>query len=358
MRGGVDRLIVSRARGPDSPDSLRVPPRLDRVLGLPFDLRLEPCDRGVFDDLVASGAQRVGLDGVLAARGRRAWPALVRGAAAGGAFRWSVRDTFDATWWPQGIDVAEHRGRRILAVSWYSRPFRGVERGVRLTFVDLRSRYLPRYHHVLLAELGRDADGGIRMDPVVIHAGGIGWLGDRLLVADTFGGLREFHLDDLLLVRRPMFGYEHVLPQHSHHRARKAEGDRGMRFSFLSIEHSDGRPRIVAGEYGDGSRPDRLARFDLDGEGDRDGELKEPGLYRMQGVCIVDGIWYVTTSNGERRGGDLWVGIPGAMTRHRHVLPAGPEDLAYDRGAQRLWSLSEWPGRRRVFTIDPARWQG
>ena len=44
------------------------------------------------------------------------------------------------------------------------------------------------------------------------------------------------------------------------------------------------------------------------------------------------------------------------MKRHRHVLPAGPEDLAYDRATRRLWSLSEWPGHRRVFTIDPARW--
>ena len=127
-----------------------------------------------------------------------------------------------------------------------------------------------------------------------------------------------------------------------------------MRFSFLSVEHTDGPRRIVAGEYGDGSPPDRLVRFDLDSDG---GEVSEPGLYRMQGACIVDGTWYVTTSNGKRNGGDLWSGTLGAMTRHRHVLPAGPEDLAYDRGAKLLWSLSEWPGRRRVFTVDPARWK-
>jgi hypothetical protein len=325
------------------------------VLGLPFDLCSEPSDPRVLDDLIASGAQRVGLDGVLAARGRRAWPAIARGAAAGHAFRWSLRDTFDATWWPQGIDVAEHRGRRVVAVSWFAHPVHGVEHGARVTFVDLRSPRRPRYHHVLLAEPVREVDGGARLRPVAIHAGGIGWRDDRLLVADTFGGVREFHLDDLLLVPQPMLGYAHVLPQHSRHRADRVEGDRGMRFSFLSIEHGDGPPGIVAGEYGDGSRPDRLVRFDLDGGGG--GELHEPGLYRMQGACIVDDTWYVTTSNGRRDGGDLWVGTPGAMTRHRHVLPAGPEDLAYDRGARRLWSLSEWPGRRRVFMIDPSRWQ-
>ena len=317
------------------------------MTGLPFDLRVEPGDRGLVDRLAAQG-ERIGLAGVLAERGTRAWPAPVRGAAARGGFRWNLRDTFDTTWWPQGIDVAEHDGRRVLVVSWFAKPVGGVEQGVRVTFVDLRSRWFPRYHHVLLAEAIQDAGGTVRAEPIVIHAGGIAWLDDRLLVADTFGGLREFLLDDIL--RTPDGTI--VLPQNARHRARKAKGDRGMRFSFVSIEHTDGEPHIVAGEYGDGSRADRLARLRLGG----DGELHEPGIYRMQGVCIVDSTWYVTTSNGERRRGDLWVGHPGAFLRHRHVLPAGPEDLAYDRVTRRLWSLSEWPGRRRVFQVDPAQW--
>jgi hypothetical protein len=317
------------------------------VPGLPFDLSREAADRGNLDALVAAGALRIGLDGVLAERGTRAWRAWVRGSAAERGFRWNLRDTFDRTWWPQGVDVAEVAGGRVLAVSWYAQPVRGVERGVRLTFVDLRTRR-PRYHHVLLAEVGADAT----LSPVRIHAGGIAWLDDVILVADTFGGLREFRLDDLLRVREPFLGARHVLPQHAAHRAAAVAGDRGMRFSFVSIEHTDGPPWLVTGEYGDGRRADRLARLGLDGVG----EMHEPGLSRMQGVCIVDGTWYVTTSNGEWDGGDLWVGTPGALTRHRHVLPAGPEDLAYDRVARRLWSLSEWPGRRRVFTIDPARW--
>jgi hypothetical protein len=319
--------------------------------GLPFELRVEEADRDAVDELVAAGAARVGLAGVLAERGRRTVRAPARGTAVEQAFRWNLRDTFDASWWPQGIDAGDHAGRRVIAVSWFAKPVRGVERGVRLTFVDLQRR---RYHHVLLGDPVRDAGGGARVEPVVVHAGGIAWLEDRILVADTFGGLREFRLDDVLRVRQRMFGYDHVLPQYALHRARPAQGDRGMRFSFVSIEHTDGPPRLVAGEYGDGSRADRLVRLDLGGVG----EMHEPGLYRMQGVCIVDGTWYVTTSNGERSGGDLWVGTPGTMTRHRHVLPAGPEDLAYDRADGRLWSLSEWPGRRQVFTIDPARWTG
>jgi hypothetical protein len=311
---------------------------------IPFQLRAGPGDTGLVDALVAAGARRIGLDGLLAERGRRTWPAWVRGAAAGHGFRWSLRDTFDRVWWPQGIDVSEHDGRRVLAVSWFAR-----EVGTRLTFVDLRRR---RYHHVLLVQPVRDAAGGVALDPVVVHAGGIAWVGDRILVADTFGGLREFRLGDLL---RTADGSV-VLAQTSDYRARKAKGDRGMRFSFVSIEHGDGDLRLVAGEYGDGSRADRAARFSLDGAGDSDVEVHEPGIYRMQGIVIVDGTWYITTSNGEWDRGDLWAGHPGALVRHRHVLPAGPEDLAYDRTTRRLWSLSEWPGRRRVFQIDPARW--
>jgi hypothetical protein len=314
--------------------------------------------------LVAGGARRVGLTELLRRRGRRAWPAWVRGAAAHRAFRWNLRDTFDSTWWPQGIDLAEIGERRVLAVSWFAHPVRGVEMGVRLTFVDL-THTLPRYHHVLLVEPVRDAAGGIRLDPVVVHAGGIGWISGGILVADTFGGLREYRLDDLLQLETGVFGHTEVLPQHARYRAHRASGDRGMRFSFVSIEHGGDTPRLVAGEYGDGSRGDRLVRLDLDDTGRPDvdergrsipGELHEPGIWRMQGVCVVDGTWYLTTSNGPRRGGDLWVGAPGALTRYKSVLPAGPEDLAYEPVTGRLWSLSEWPGRRRVFSIDPGRW--
>jgi hypothetical protein len=328
------------------------------MTSVPFRLRAEPSAEGLVDAALATaGAERIGLDGLLTQPGRRAWPAWVRGAAAGHGFRWNLRDTFDGSWWPQGIDVAEHGEHRVLAVSWYAQPVRTVQRGVRLTFVDLRRARWPRYHHVLLVEPVADAGGAVHLDPVVVHAGGIGWLGDRVLVADTFGGLRVFRLDDLSRVTPAPFGYASVLPQHSRYRAEREKGDRAMRFSFVSIEHGGEGARIVAGEYGDGSRADRLARIGLD-EAEAPLEVHEPGVYRMQGVCIVDGTWYVTTSNGSRTRGDLWAGTPGNLRRHRHVLPAGPEDLAYDRAAGRLWSLSEWPGRRRVFTIDPRRWSG
>jgi hypothetical protein len=218
------------------------------VSGIPFSLRAEAGAAIVVPD----GAERIGLAGVLALPGSPLRRACVSGRAAERGWRWSRRDTADRVWWPQGIDVGDHAGRRVVAVSWYAR-----DAGTRVSFLDLARR---RYHHVELVDAGA---------PVVVHAGGIAWLGDRILVADTFGGLREFRLDDIL---RTPAGV--VLPQSARHRARSADGDRGMRFSFVSIEHGDGDPHLVAGEYGDGTRADRAARFTLGGEV----ELHETGL--------------------------------------------------------------------------------
>ena len=104
----------------------------------------------------------------------------------------------------------------------------------------------------------------------------------------------------------------------------------------------------MAGEYRNGTDDARLLRAELGGS------ITEVhgGPERMQGACVVDGIWYVTTSNGPLRAGDLWVGRPGALVRRAGVLPPGPEDLAHEPGSRRLWSVSEHPGSRWIYAIE------
>lgn len=280
-----------------------------------------------------TGLERVGLDGLLARGGRRArWAGMPGAAVSGGCgIRWPWREQRDRSWWPQGVDVRGH----IVAVSWHHK-VNGADDAARVTFIDLRDNRRPRFSHVQLV----DAE----LSPIPIHAGGIAWSGERLFIADTFGGLRHFDVGDIA-----RSGREYLLPQSGGYEASTTEGERRMRYSFVSLEHAASGPMLVAGEYRSGTDA-RLVRVPLDGGAET--ELHLPGMYRMQGVCVVDGTWYITTSNGRDGGGDLWVGQPGELVRHKAVLPPGPEDLAREPGTRRLWSASEYPGSRWVYAID------
>lgn len=341
-------------------------------------------------EALAAAHERVGLDGLLGGRGTRAVSTAVPAPAAGRGVRWSRRDVRDREWWPQGIDL-QHRGDRLVAaVSWYFKPRGGREVATRVSFVDLRDPRRPRYHHVLLVEAvgeaERTGEGGVRMAPIAVHAGGIAWHRDELHVADTFGGLRVFRVDDILRVTRPSglgawmrrwrdrvrplprrrdaaLGFDHVLPQSAGYTADTPTGVRRLRYSFVSLEHDAAAPHLVVGEYRNSDDEGRLVRLPIDPATGRVrasaeavlelDDVHEPRVMRMQGVCVVDGTWYLTTSEGTRRNGDLWIGRPGDLVRHRGALPPGPEDLAREPGTARVWTLTEQPGRRWVFPLAP-----
>ncbi|TPW75053.1 hypothetical protein [Schumannella soli] len=377
------------------------------------------------DGLLASGRQAAGASALLARLGWRRSDGLPRprrmsrirstAPAATHTLRWQWLDDRSQRWWPQGIEVIRHEGRRVLLVSWFAQKRRGASQGSRLSIVDLDVRR-PRYWNVLLvhAVVDEAAPSGVRFEPVEVHAGGIAFTGDRLLVAAASGGLREFRLGDLLLLDgsgragagipwaagRLPFGHRLVLPQH---RSYSSLGARGrLRFSFISLE--SGKPGgtadggtgtgtagafLVAGEFSSTPEGGRLLRIPLDADALLDGcgaddepdripidDVHQPGLRGLQGAVVVDGTWFLTSTNGDRRGGDLWVGgvgdgavrraaaddraaeleIVGGFVRHREVLPSGPEDIAVDPDRRRLWTHSEWPGRRRVVALDLRRW--
>jgi hypothetical protein len=139
------------------------------------------------------------------------------------------------------------------------------------------------------------------------------------------------------------------------------EGVEPLRYSFLSLTRENGRPELVAGEYGRGRMTTRLLRLDLDATGmpgaDPAGtcrpRLIEPGgVERMQGAVSVEGRLYVTTSNGTGGMGSVWVGRPGSLRRYPFALPPGPEDICYRPAGDRLWTVTEYPGRRFVLALD------
>jgi hypothetical protein len=219
-----------------------------------------------------------------------------------------------------------------------------------VTVVDLRDLRRPKYWHVLLVE-PRATPAGAIFDPVVIHAGGIALTGDRLLVAATFGGIREFRLANILRLpaRSRLLGHSHVLPQTAAYSP--ADGDdHRLRYSFLSLETGEREPsdvvRLVAGEY-DTAQDGRLARVELTESGAVSRQEIVPGISGMQGAALHRGTWFVSSSRGTEPG-ELWVGTPAGF-RREGPLPPGPEDLAVWPERNQVWSVTEWPGKRWVF---------
>ena len=326
------------------------------------------------------GFRRVGLRAVIADTNRTARRVDVPAEAAAEGFTWDPRDTESHRWWPQGIttsaDAYGHEdtagrfnGRAVLLTSWYAHGGFGRRLlGSRITVVADVDSQAPSYRHVLLVEPVKVGPMHL-FRPVRVHAGGIVWYGDHLFVAGSDAGIRVFRLDDITHVRNRVRarGYRYVLPQASTYDADQDPDQTALTYSFLSLDRGPEIDRLVAGEYGTkGSGSHRLVRYPLDRDtqllrGDEQGrsvalELHESQPDRMQGATLVGDTWVVTASAGEGRPGDLWVGRPGHLRRHRGVLPTGPEDVAHWPQRRQVWSLSEWPGRRWVFGIDVDPW--
>ena len=321
-------------------------------------------------DALAGLCPRVGVAGVLGDLDRRARRTWAPGLRVRRALTWDRHDNGDRTWWPQGVTNSYRTevSQDVLLVAWYSK----AGEGSRVTVLDLASR---RYRHVLLVEPTLSADGVPGVRPVRAHAGGIVWQAPYLHVAATRKGFLTFRLDDLLRVpeweadspRVETLGYRYVLPVRFAYRAAAEEGVERLRFSFLSLDRSGAVPALVVGEYGRGKQTRRLARFPVDPAtgllevGDdgcsRPVTLDEDGPYRAQGATFVDGRLTLTSSMGPWTPGTVWVGRYGDLRAHRWATPPGPEDICWwpDHGGRpgRLWSVTEHPHRRWVFSMKP-----
>ncbi len=229
-----------------------------------------------------------------------------------------------------------------------------------MTFFDLDTR---RYRHVLLVT-PRLEDGRLRLEPLRVHAGGIVWHGPYLHVAATAQGFFTCRLDDLFRLPTEQtsatYGYRYVLPVRFAYRAETDEGHERLRYSFMSLDRGTAPPTLVAGEYARGDRSRRLARFPIDRETrlleTSDEGLSRPagldeGVGQMQGAVMVRGRFHVTVSHGPWVPGSVYTGRPGSWRRHRWAVPMGPEDIAYWPSTDQLWSVSEHPRRRWIFSM-------
>jgi hypothetical protein len=336
----------------------------------------------------------VGLAGVLADLNRVGEPAYAPGEAVVHAFAWDRDDVRSSRWWPQGITSSSEArlpggpawdGPPLLVTTSYAKSVGGLEKGCRITVADLSEPARVRYRHVLLTRAVVDEHGHVDLRPVRVHAGGVVWHGPWLYVAATRQGVLAFHLDDLVPVapwpadhvgrtgagseERPAgFGHAYALPLRCHLAPPRDADGPPMRYSFLSLaRRQDETAALLAGEYDAGGGTRRLVAFDLDASGwpapDAGGRaVSRPvaeGVERMQGAVWLPGAGeepgrlVVGASNGRYRGGHLWTGPPGRLTKHAGVLPVGPEALTSWPERGELWTLTEYPGLRFVVAVDP-----
>lgn len=340
------------------------------------------------DALAKAAGGRLGLGGLVdaltgppaarARRGRGSRVPRLLGRAVDWAFTWDRADRCDRRWWPQGItssadgdDPARSRGRDLVVTSWYSKKLDGVTHGARVSVVDLATL---RYQHVLLV-VPSLVDGELRLEPLRVHAGGLVWHGPWLHVAATGRGFMTCHWDDLVaatvldpstaLATGPdgvsAWGHTHLLPVRFVHHGAGGDEVARLRFSFLSLDRTGATPHLVAGEYGRGAQTRRVARFPIDPASglltaDPEGRavalhLDDSGVTRMQGAVVAHDQWYATASVGPCLPGSMYAGTPGRLRGRHLAAPIGPEDLTYWPEQDRLWTVSEHPGRRWVCAM-------
>ena len=300
------------------------------------------------------------------------------------AFCWQSGDNTVSYWIPQGITssadaygAGTYEGATAILVSWYDNGTDGIDRGVRVSFVDYSNPAAPTYRHVLLVEPYTRTDGHASYRTINQHAGGIFWYGNYLYVAATDLGFRVFDLAHLWQVSSTdgaaigwqsgdgsyqAYGYKYVLPQAFTYTRSTAGGYADLRFSFAALDRTSTPDSIVVGEYAYPGTGTRLVRFPIDYTDrmlaeDADGYVRGTEAYdvsvtSMQGAAAINGKFYLSTSDGASNKGDLGTYRPGgAVVMNYDVLPIGPEDLSYWGPKDQLWSLTEYAGSRSVFAV-------
>lgn len=348
-----------------------------------FDLR-RGSDRGAPIRALDRRLHRSGAAGLLASSGQRRLRGGCGKAAAvpAGALVhcFDRTDSNTRTWVPQGVTtvsdaVQDERwsGRRPILVSWHD------SGRVRVTVVDPDRR---TYQHVLLVYPTMKGKKPTYTD-IDVHAGGIAWYENKLYVADTRHGLREFDMRHIYDLRRSKagstggpgrvglhggkyYGHGHrfVMPQTGswHFTAGptggRCRGTGPPRMSWVGIDRTTWSHVLIAGEWCRPKDPrGRVATWPVRAlSGTRtvhaDWAATLPGD-RIQGAVRTNGRWWFTQGRGRKRGRlliadrDWWDW--GRVTAR--TISYGPEDLSCYRGQRRIWTVAEYAQKRALWSF-------
>ncbi|MFI6641861.1 hypothetical protein [Streptomyces sp. NPDC050504] len=195
--------------------------------------------------------------------------------------------------------------------------------------------------------------------------------------ADTDGVKTKANTEDKTKVGRHdnvwySFGYRYVMPQVAAWKFKAPQqnpsakdGDKlkyactdvnAPKASYLSLDRSTEPDRLVMGEYcrpyGDYKSTGRVASYKVADLEARSGEAKAQGWANflprpgLQGLAVSGGKFYYNESRGVAKNGYLWrahLDDSGRLVENPKPIETatGPEDLYIERGADRLWSVSE-----------------
>ncbi|GAA4224382.1 hypothetical protein GCM10022254_03690 [Actinomadura meridiana] len=349
-----------------------------------FDLR-RGSDRGPALRALGGRLQRSSVSGLLTSSGLGRFgrgcgkPAAVPAHSL--VYCFDKQDSATNAWVPQGVstvsDATEGErwagGVRPMLVSWHD------SGRIRLTFVD-PDRH--SYRHVLLVA-PTVKNGRATYSDIGVHAGGIAWYGDKLYVADTRHGLREFDMRQIYDLGRSKagstghaswvglhgkkyygHGFRYVMPQTgSWHFVGGATGGtcRGsgpLRMSWVAVDRTTWHHVLIAGEYCRPKAPQgRVVTWPV-------GALSEGGTVhadwaaelpgdRIQGGVRTNGHWWFTQSRNKKRGHLLSTSrslFDWNRVTHR-TISHGPEDLSCFRGQHRVWTVAEYARKRALWSF-------
>jgi hypothetical protein len=319
------------------------------------------------------------------------------------------RSLDSSDWVPQAVAssneavVGGYAGPSAVAVTWYQpRPDHTSgamddPQNDRVSFVNTpASGDSATYRHVLLVEPVVE-NGRLNLRRVKMHAGGVAWYGNILYVASTGGGIRAFDIRRIFAVHTTkdvvgldtatpsdsnLYGesFAYVILQVGNYKKTDAACTRsptttnsGLCFSGITVNRSAVPVSLISYEYRTQDEMlaakvgSRIVEWPLDrstgllaraADGSvHSGKLYLTPTYQVQGVSIDHTTFFMSTSQS---GGTFYREIDGdGVAPDRSVWAQGAESTSFTTSSNgdRLWSVTEVPGRRMLFWVYTSEMQ-
>jgi len=319
------------------------------------------------------------------------------------------RSLDSSDWVPQAVAssneaaVGGYAGPSAVAVTWYQpRPdhtsgAKDDPQNDRVTFVNTpASGESATYRHVLMVEPVVE-NGKLNLRRVKMHAGGIAWYGNILHVASTGGGIRVFDIRRIFAVHTTkdlvgldtstpsdpnLYGesFAYVILQVGNYKKTDAACNRsptatnsGLCFSGVTVNRSASPVSLISYEYRThdemlaASVSSRIVEWPVDrstgllaraADGKvHSGKLYLTPTYQVQGASIDHTTFFLSTSQS---GGTFYREVDGdGVAPDRSAWVQGAESVSFTTSSfgNRLWSVTEVPGRRMLFWVYTSEMQ-